>query len=448
MKRTTQLSRRALLRGAGGLAVGLPLLDAMLPLGGPLGSVARAAMPGVSPRRLIIFYTGNGFWPESWYPTPGSGPTDFTLSPVLEPLAPIVDQCNFIAGLDQHSRDYYLSRAGGHPGGSQASLTGSYPTDNGWAVSESIDRRLERELATATRFPVMRLRPTRVRNSPTSNPFVALTQAGAGVGLPSHHDPALAFDALFSDIADPGGVETRQWRRQQIAEAVSGQLSSLQGQLGAADRARLDAHIQQLRDVNGALEMLGGGPQCAAPVLDGAATDLPERLDAMFSLLTMACACDLSRVFTVHIPSNGPPDSPVYTWLGHTRSHHSMSHKTAVGDKDGLVQIGQWHAQRLVDLVERLRAVPEGEGTVYDNSVILWCSEVGNGDNHDTRTVFTVIGHGAGTFRTGQYLQFEEDDLNAHNRLLMSLLHYMNVPVDEFGVAEFCEAGPVGELFV
>lgn len=442
-----RLSRRTLLRGAGGLVLGLPLLDAMLPLGGPLGSVAKARMPSAVPPRLVIFFTGNGFWPDGWYPTAGSSVTDFTLSPMLEPLAPIVSHCNFIAGLDQHSRDYHLSRAGGHPGGSQAALTGSYPTDNGWAVSESLDARLARELGGTTRFPALRLRPGRVRNGPTSNPFVALTRAGVGVGQPSHHDPGRVFDALFADVADPGGVGVRRWRREQIADAVSGQLSTLQSQLGVADRARLEEHLDQIERVHASLTHLGGGPQCTAPIIDPAAADLPTRLDAMFDLLTMACACDLSRVFTVHLPANGPPDSPVYTWLGHTRSHHSMSHKTAVGDKEGLVEIGRWQAEQLVALVDRLAAIPEGEGSVFDNTVILWCSEVGNGDNHDTRTVFTLIGHGAGTFRTGQYLEYPEHKTNAHNRLLMSLLHYMGVPVDEFGVADYCTAGVLPELF-
>jgi hypothetical protein len=160
-------------------------------------------------------------------------------------------------------------------------------------------------------------------------------------------------------------------------------------------------------------------------------------------LLAMAFACDLTRVATLQWSRSG--SAMRYPWLGINDSHHLLSHAadTNTAAQNKLVAIGRWYAEQLAGLIARLKALPEGGGTVFDNTVIVWFTELAKGNNH-TRlgASFLLAGSGGGALRTGRHVSYGGAP---HNNLLVSLMNAMCVEEDRFGHPDFC-TGPLGNL--
>jgi len=180
--RRTQLDRRTMLRGAAGAAVGLPLLDAMLTLGGKLPRAHGAT--GLPPRRLVVFFTAEGFSMSDWRPGAGTGPADFKLSTVLAPLEPVKGKSLFIEGAPMASSFDARQRAQGHPGGAQAVLTGAWAGEGtsygggdgklaGFSPYPSIDHLIGKAVGGQTRFPALYLGAAAGGTAPATRPFVA-----------------------------------------------------------------------------------------------------------------------------------------------------------------------------------------------------------------------------------------------------------------------------------
>ncbi len=462
------LSRRTLLRGAGGAVLGLPVLDAMLTIGGRLPGANAAG----APRRLVIFFTGEGF-PMSptneWRPIVGTGPSDFQLSTMLAPLEPVKRQSLFIEGVPYTSSNDSRQRAQGHPAGAQAVLTGAWAGDGtsyggapgrlaGFSPYPSIDYLIGKEIGSATRFPALYLGVNPGGTSPAARPFVAADQKGIAV----QGDPRAAFDSIFGDFngANPGeSVAASQKRRADdrkvVLDSVLGDLKSLGAQVGADDRRRLDQHATQLAEIQRKVSV----PPPAAPnacvkpvrstITDRSFANAPALAPAQLDLLAMALACDRTRVACFSMSHADADGGEVHRWLGHTRDHHDISHLTKGHAEDSklLVQIAVWQATQLMTFIKKLQAVAEPGGTLFDNTVILWCSEIGNGWTHDRNgPVFTIIGSGQGYFKTGRYLNFGGGSKNAHSKLLLHILNYMGVPATSVGDPMYSAGGPLPNI--
>lgn len=459
------LDRRTLLRGAGGAALALPVLDAMLTLGGRLPRAHGAT--GQPPRRLIIFFTAEGFQMGDWRPIAGSGPTDFRLSTVLSPLEPIKRSCLFIEGVPMTSSFDPKQRAAGHPAGAQAVLTGAWAGDGnsyggsperraGFSPFPSIDHLIGKAVGAQTRFPALYLGVAGGGTAPATRPFVAEGQKG----ISPQNDPRAAFDQIFSDFnaaAAGESVAVAQKRRAEdrkvVLDAVLGDLRALRGQLGAEDRHRLDGHLSAVAEVQKKVSV----PPAAAPsactkpprstITDRAFANAPNLVPAQLDLIAMALACDLTRVAALTISHADSAGDAVYRWLGHDRDHHNLSHLVGADPRPKLVQINNWHAQQLMYLVKKLQSINEPNGTLFDNTIILWCSEVGNGWSHDRKNpAFTIVGGGQGYFKTGRYLNFGGSNSNSHSRLLQHFMHYMGVPTNAVGPPEYNQGGPLPNI--
>lgn len=425
------LPRRTFLRGAGQVAIALPVLEAMLP------RTARAAGP--PPRRLVLWFTANGTVPDQWTPGP-----NFALGPILAPLAAHKPRILALSGLAMHSSG---GDKKGHNRGVGTLWTGREPYggndgDTSYAAGISVDQHIVQALAPPTKFASLEL-GVEVKSS---QPRGRMIYAGPGQALPPEDSPTKLFTRLFSDLGQgQDQLAALRARRRTVLDAVMGEITSLQPRLGAADKQKLDAHLTAVRGIEERLDNLQELPPACMPPNAPAPLDVkkndnfPALGQLQMDLLVMALACDLTRVASLmwsHALSGA-----VHTWLGHTSDHHGFSHFGDPASVEKLIQINTWYAERLAEFLTRLQQIDEGGTTLLDNTLVCWGSELGKGQPHYCKDIPFVLSDG-GQFKGGRHLSLPG---RSHNDLLISLMHAMGVPDPTFGDPAHC-TGPVGEL--
>lgn len=456
------LSRRHLLRGAAGLALGLPFLDAMLPVG---GIRTAAAEPSKPPRRVVFLTTPDGFMMDRWKcPIQGSEASlldaSFPFSSTVKEFQSIAKDCLIIEGVPMSSALDSRNPAQGHPGGTGALFTGAWAGPGsqygggdgktaGFPEFESIDQSIARQVGNATRFPSLC-----VGVHPSDNSLARRVHYAQGqTSVAPEGDPYKVFKTVFGDL-DPAKLQElkdRQAEREFVLASLEGDYQSLRCKLGGSDRQRLDAHLGQVDDLLGRLKLTGGGLSCAVPTVQGGLTPndfstAPALTTAMMDMVAMAFACDLTRVvgFQLHAPDMD--GDGIYSWLGHDMIFHQISHREGLDPVDKLAQADAWRAQQIVSLVNKLKGMKEADGsTVFDNTTILWTSEIGDGSSHDYKApAWNIIGSGQGYFKTGRYLRFAGDESSRHNLLLMHYLRYFGLDISQgFGHPDYALGSPL-----
>jgi hypothetical protein len=443
-----RVSRRALLRGAGSVAIGLPFLEAMSPLR------RAAAATGMPPKRLITFFSPDGTILNNWTPA-GSG-TSFTLSPVLAPLAPNQQHIVVLSGVnnvvatkgpgDDHMRGMgsMLTAIELLPGTTQ----GGCCEPAGLAGGISVDQAIANEIGKDTKFKSLELG---VQSGGGGTIWSYTSYTAANQPLPPDNNPASVFNRVFSQLGtNSADLQRIQAERKSVLDAVTASYARLNPKLGVYDRAKLDAHLSNIRDLETRLTAPSAvGAACmkpAAPTIDYKANaNFPAVGKLQMDLLVTAMACDLTRVGTVQWERS--VGDVRFTWVDPsiTRGHHDMSHDTDdnADTIDKLTKINTWYAGQLNYLIEALKAIPEGTGTMLDNTVILWCNELAKGNQHSHSPMpFVLAGHAGGALQTGRMLKFNG---TSHSNLLVSLMNMMGVPATTFGNPMYC-TGPLAGL--
>jgi hypothetical protein len=436
----------------GGVAIALPFLEIM----GTPKPVHAAGTPGYTPagfpKRFIVFFSPNGTIPDAWRPS--GTEYDFQLSRILAPLEPLKDKIIVINGVDQQG-----GGGDGHQNGMGGMLTGQMlnpgPFENGdggtagWANGISVDQRIAQVLGNETKIRSLELS---VQSGRYADNWNRMAYLGPDEPVPPDDNPYSAFSRLFSDLLvdKPANLIDRQ---RTVLGAVMADYSDLSARLGSDDRQKLDAHLNAIREIEA---RLGVQPKaaldsCQAPTL-GSESDVyrndnfPLVGQLQMDLLVMALACDLTRVASIQW--NRSVGDARFTWLdiGIDRGHHDMSHD---GDSNAdtiekLTQINIWYAEQFAYLVDKLQNIPEGTGTMLDNTVVLWCNELGKGNSHTRNNApYVLAGSAGGYFKTGRYLSY--DGTVPHNNLLLSLVQSMGIADSSFGKADWC-TGPLSGL--
>ena len=255
------------------------------------------------------------------------------------------------------------------------------------------------------------------------------------------------FERLFGPAGlDNGELNQYQQKRRSIIDFVLGDYNRVSARLGREDRQKLGAHIAHLRSIENTLhgEASCVGPEIGPPVSANQSANIPVLGKAQMDMLVTALKCDLTRVATMQWIC--PAKEMIYSWLGHNEDHHSLSHRHLhdAAAQAKLAQIDTFFNEQLAYFIDQLKAVPEGDGTLFDNTVIFVCSEVSHGRIHSKENLpFFLAGSAGGALQTGRYLA----NLGgvAHNNLLVSLMNAMDVPGDTFGDPDFC-TGPLDGL--
>ncbi len=441
MANNSRFGRRAFLRGAGGVVVALPFLSS-------LARPARAQGTSVFPKRFIVFFSPNGTVRKHWRPF--GGERTFQLGSILEPLEPHRDQLLILKGINMTTAKN--GPGDGHQTGmghmltARELLTGDLFEGGGggfvgWAGGISADQEIANHIGQTTKFKSLEF-GVQVHGS---NVWSRMCYLGANQPLPPENDPRAMFDRVFKDVdADPAALARIRTRRKSVLDMVRQEYKALLPTVDRFDRQKLDQHLTAIREVEKRLdiETTGVTDYCTVPSLppDIAAPEPsifmePERFGdagrAQMDILVSSLACDLTRVASIQWSQS--VSQHVFRNLGITSGHHDLSHEPddAEDAQDKLVQINRWYAQQFAYLLDKLSSVQEGDGTLLDNTVVLWCNELGKGNSHTRDDVpYVLAGSAGGYLDTGRFLEFP---LTNHNDLLLTLIQAMGVPANQFG---------------
>jgi hypothetical protein len=318
----------------------------------------------------------------------------------------------------------------------------------GLAGGISVDQTIANQIGQTTKFRSLELG---VESSGAGTVWGYTSYTGANQPLPPDNNPASVFNRVFGQLGTSAAdLQRIQAERRSVLDAVIAGYGKLNPKLGAADKAKLDQHLTNIRDIETRITApTAAGAACrkpAAPTIDYKANDnFPAVGKLQMDLLVMALACDLARVGTIQWERS--VGDIQFHWVDPTidRGHHDMSHDAdSVADtQEKLTKINTWYAGQLNYLVDSLKAIPEGTGTMLDNTVILWCNELAKGNAHSHSPMpFLLAGHAGGALTGGRFLQFNK---LPHNNLLVSLMNVMGVPGTTFGNPAYC-TGPLAGL--
>jgi hypothetical protein len=438
------LTRRHFLRAAGGAAVALPLLSSL-----------RASGAAQSfPKRLLLVYTPNGVISDAWWPKNVVSESEFELNEIHQPLAPFKDRLTFLSGVD-------LTVTNAGPGGlhqkgigglftGQQLQSGDLFVDGcgqtaGWANGISVDQAIAKTIGTGTPITSLELGVRATENDVQGR----IAYAGPGAPLPPMNDPSEVFQRLFASFGqNTDQLAELRARRQSVLDTVQEQFKALSPRVSAEDQQKLQAHLSLVRDLESRMVVTDNGASaCKAPTAPGtldptSEDDMPKIAALQLDLLATAFACDLTRVASYQISTS--LNHIRYPWLNSLGEGHALSH-AGPSDTDAhqqLVARQTWHSQLLADFLTRLSQIPEGAGSVLDNTLVLWGNEVSQGNTHSHENMPFVMMGGGFYFRTGRYLKYESA---SHNDLLVSILNAFGVDATTFGQPDLCH-GPLPNL--
>ena len=457
MKRVKRLDRRTFLRGAGGIAIGLPLLNLMD------DRPVWAQSAPTAPRRIIFSFKANGDEIDRRFDT--TGETDFQLGEFLAPLEPYRNELLFLNKLDKRFGEMpQEEQADGHEQGGSSlapwpSGEGSYPiggTDRkiGYVLGPSADHAIGERVLAGDSPPAHRHLVYRVgqRNNDIWNLHAHAGPEGSQNPVPPETDPYAAYTRIFTFNDDPAAQAVllqRLAKKQSALDLVLDQTTALEARLGGDDLQRMQQHTEAIRDIERTLSGPLGSTSCG-PVDLGAMTDPYENDNyltighAFFDIMTLAFACDLTRV--VNFNWSGNTNNRIYSSLGMSEGHHDISHQ---GTPESFVSIRAIHKhlwEETLPLYDKLKAAGEADANLWANTLIVHWNELGQGDSHTIRDNLVVFAGGAQNyFRRGRLLDF--DNGASFSDMLVSCFHYMGFDdVTSFGDPRLQLVGPLSGL--
>jgi hypothetical protein len=412
------IQRRTALKGIGA-TIALPLLDAMVP-----ASTAWAQTPaGKPPVRFAFVGFPHGAIMDRW--SPKETGTNYTMSPILEPLEPFRKHLTIVSGL----RNKPAETPEPHAYIEQGWLTCVKPWDFGKAGPDSgvsCDQIAVRYIGQDTRLPSLEL-----TTNQTSARFSWRTPTQS---LPEEGNPRAVFQKLF------GQGDTDQERAQILAETgsildrVQGQAQRLQASLGVHDRIVVSDYLDSVREIERRVQKAVKQSNSELSVPDapvGTPNDITEYFKLMFDLMALAFQADITRVITFSMDREA--SMRTYTNLKIAEAFHPLSHHGNNPQKmDKLVQIQRYHTQVFADFIKKVEAAKEADGTVLDHSTILFGSDMSNSDRHNNDPLpSAILGHANGKIKGGQHLKYPQD--SRHGDLLFTLLERNEIPVKSIG---------------
>ena len=433
-------SRREFLRDLGLSAASLPFL-ANLPSLGFASSTGRK-------QRLVVMFSPNGVVPKTFWPDEEG--ENFTLKSSLAPLEPFKNQLMVLRGVcdkvkgdgDNHMRGIGCLLTGIElfPG----NIQGGSHTPAGWSSGHSIDQEIARYLQSKpeskTRFASLEFG---VMVPDRADTWTRMVYAGPNKPIAPIDDPYQMFARLYGKAKDQALLRS-------VLDDVVGDLDTLKKSLGKEDRRLLEEHATFVREMEQELAAAGNLTlPHAQPELDPGIKEendnIPTISKMQIDLMVNSFANDFTRVASLQYTNS--VGQARMRWLGVDEGHHELSHEPDSNDaaQEKLTKINTWFAEQLAYLCKRLAETPEpgGEGTLLDNTTILWTNELGQGNSHTLDNIpFVAVGGGLG-WKMGRSVKF---DKVPHNRLLVSMANAFGHDLKSFGNAEFCKDGALTGL--
>ena len=444
-----RLSRRTFLRGTSGLALALPWLDSLPARAEESGKQASSSRQE-APVRFACLYFSNGVEPEHWWAR-GDG-SQMQIGPGLAPLEPHRDQLVFLRGLYNEQAVRHKSA---HLGRIPNLLSGAWvSTDqNEIRVGRTMDQVLAQRIGNQTPVPSMALgiEPTELRLEDGLSMIYGSCISWATDTKPATKEiyPSRVYDLL---VGDSRGRELDR----SILDQVLADARNLQGQLGRADRRKLNEYLDSIRDIELRIErsgkeqrLEGWRPSLTEPNLSRPAEQLPqnvpEHMQLMLDLVVLAFQMDKTRIATLML--NNDLSQMNFGFLKGVEGilHLDLTHNGRKPDLEAMyLKTNQFHVSQFAYLIQRLQAIEEGDGSLLDHSLLLCCSNLFDGDKHQADEMpMLLAGQAGGQLKTGRVLDYLDagDDNRRACRLHLSIMDKLGVQLPEFGDANRRLAG-------
>ncbi len=428
----SNITRRTVLKGLlGGAAVtiGLPTLELFTNDSG-------TALAGgtLFPKRFGLFFWGNGILPEKWVPTGEGAGDDWQLSEQLESLAQIKDVLTVVSGMRVQTGNRIA-----HGSGPSGFLTGAplevISGENHTYTQPTLDQVLAQAIGGETRFRSLEIG--------VQAGVAGLSHNGPHSTNPPESSPYALFQRIFGEgFVAPGEepiIDPRLGLRRSVLDAVMDDANRLRANVGAADRVRLDQHFDGIRDLERRLAILEedppnlascekpAEPAMAFPDVDGR-PPLDEINAVMADLTAMALACDQTRVFSTWFTQ--PLNNLLFP--GANSGHHQLTHDEP-GDQPQVNAIVKYIVAQYGVLIDRLRQVPEGDGTLLDNCVVLGTTDCSYARQHALEDYPILLAGSAGGYLV-QNFHYRSISAENTSKVALTLLRAMGMTLGEFGV--------------
>ncbi|MDA9909523.1 DUF1552 domain-containing protein [Gammaproteobacteria bacterium] len=432
------LSRRAILKGAGA-SVALPFLSAMVPAATALAQTAAAGNKRVGffyiPHGAVMHNTAYGAEMDHWHPAGNFG-DELKLNKIMAPLEAYKPYLNTFSNLLNEA-----SKGSVHTLNPATWLSGIRPDNNaaGASMAQTLDQVIVDHIGQETALPSLQVASeTTIQGAACGNSGCyyssTLSFASETAPLPMEYNPRKLFIQMFGEgdtNEERGNILSQQ---ASLLDMVAESTRSLQRELGADDKQILEGYLDTVREIERRVEKatqqdLSTVDVPNAPI--GELDNFAEQVSLMFDLLAIAYQADLTRVISYMMVSEGT--NRTYNHIGVPDAFHPVSHHA--DDRERLyklVRIQTWHMERFRDFLDKMAATPDGEGSILDNSIFMYGSNMSNSDRHDNYPVPNLlVGGGQGTLKLGgQHIELPERTPLAN--LHLTLLHKLGIEAESF----------------
>ncbi|NKB34967.1 MAG: DUF1552 domain-containing protein [Pseudomonadales bacterium] len=436
------LPRRTFLRGAGA-AIALPLLDAMIPALAQSGGAAEPI------RRLGYFYIPMGMDPDPWVPKTVGKLDSFT--PSLEALTPYLKDISVLSNMEIEA----AHTTGNHASSNCAFLScmkAKRTEGSDYYLGTTVDQIAAKVIGSETPFPSLELGTdilSQVGNCDNGYACVyqnSLAWSSPTTPLPTESDPRILFERLFGDGGTPEQRQAELATNASLLDAVMDDMSKYQQQLGSSDRVKVDEYLDTVREVERRIQMSQAQSDKAQLPELTRPTSVPEEWEEhvklMIDLQTLALQADLTRVITFQLAREA--STRTYPQIGVDEPHHPISHHgNDPVQLEKLAKINKYHVSLFAYMLESMKSVDEGNGSLLDNSTYLLGSGMGNPDIHNHKNLPIVVASGANSgIHGGRHIRYGDEQMPLAN-LHLTLLDSMGVHLENFAD----NSGRVDELF-
>jgi hypothetical protein len=398
-------------------------------------------------QRLVVMFSPNGVIPANFWPDEEGD--SFTLKEILKPLAPFQDRTLILHGVCDRVRgdgDAHMRGIGCLLTGTElfpGNIQGGSHTPAGWSSGISIDQEiknfLQKHPETRTRFGSLEFG---VMVPERADTWTRMVYTGPNKPVAPIDDPYQMFAKLYGRTKDRGHLKS-------VLDELRDDLRKVESLVSAEDRRLLKEHQAFVREMEQELKAPDTTLDHAVPELEPGIKEendnMPKISKMQIDLMVNSFAADFARIATLQFTNS--VGQARMRWLDVDEGHHELSHEPDSNEKvqDKLTRINKWYCEQMAYLAQRLAETPEpgGEGSLLDNTLILWTNELGKGNSHTLDNIPFVLVGGGLDFHMGRSLKFRRVP---HNRLLLSLAHGMGHHIEKFGNPDFCGDGPLTGL--
>jgi len=423
------LHRRTLLRGLG-TSLALPLLDAMVP-----SMTALAATPAKPIRRLGFVYVPMGAYRKEWTPATLSGPLG-ELTPTLKSLEAVKDYLTVVTNLEL--RNSYPGTHATSNAGFLSAATAKWTESTDYHLATTADQIAAQTIGQATRLPSLELAMDLLTTvGQCDNGYACVYQnnlswSSPTTPLPAEAHPRIAFERLFGEGGPAADRRAELHKDSSLLDWVRDDIARLQKKLGPSDRGKVSQYLDTVREVERRVQKAeaeaAGSNQKDLDRPIGVPTSYADHARLMFDLQVLALQGDVTRVITFQLAREA--STRTYGEIGVSDPHHPLTHNG--GDVEKLMKVAKinaFHVSLFAYFLEKLKATPDGNGTLLDHSTYLYGSGMGDADKHD-HTNLPILVAGGASVKGGRHVRYDKAEPLAN--LHLTMLDRAGVRLDSF----------------